>query len=86
MTSVSIIDYVLIDHIAKSKSYSGDAAVRLVVYLKRMLQELGVGYYLGEISPENQRSAAFFTKTLKAVYIGSTVRDGIPWNIYAAPV
>jgi histidyl-tRNA synthetase len=79
-------DYVLIDHIARSRSYTGDAAVRLVVHLTRMLQEWGVGLFLGEISPENQRSTAFFTKTMRATHVASTVRNNDPWDIYAAPV
>ena len=78
-------DYVVIDHIARSRSYTGDAAVRLVIHLKGMLRDWRVGRFLGEISPENQRSAAFFVKTLRATRIGSTVRDDIPWDIYEAP-
>ena len=52
----------------------------------QMLGEWGIGLFLGEISPENERSAAFFTKTLRATHIGATVRDGVPWDIYAASV
>jgi len=77
-------DYVVIDHIAKNKLFAGDASVRLVVRLKNLLREWGIGYFLGEISPENERSATFFTRTLKAVHVGRTERDGFPWNIYAA--
>jgi hypothetical protein len=79
-------DYVLIDHIARRQSYSGDAAVRLVIHLKGLLRKWGVGLFMGEISPENQRSAAFFTRTLRATHIASAVRDDVPWDIYAAPV
>lgn len=76
--------YVLIDHIARSRSYSGDAAVRLVARLRRLLRQWGIDHFLGEISPENRRSASFFTRALGAVRIGSTVRDGNAWDIYAA--
>jgi len=78
-------NYVLVDHIARSRTYTGDAPVRLVVRLKGLLREWGVERFMGEISPENQRSAAFFTRTLRATHIASTVRNDIPWDIYAAP-
>ena len=77
-------DYVVIDHIARNKAYPGDASVRLVMHLKRLLVEWRVGYFLGEISPDNQRSAAFFTKVLNATLVGSTTRADVPWDIYAA--
>jgi len=78
-------DYVVIDHIARNKAHSGDAPVRLVFHLRRLLGEWGVGHFLGEISPDNERSAAFFTRVLGATHIGHTVRENIPWDIYAAP-
>lgn len=77
-------DYVVVDHIAKSKAHSGDASTRLVFHLRRLLGDWGIGHFLGEISPDNQRSAAFFTKVLGATRIGHTVRGEIPWDIYAA--
>jgi hypothetical protein len=83
-TTFEALEYVVIDHIARSRSYTGDAATRLVLQLKKLLREWGVGHFLGEISPENQRSAEFFVRALGATRIGSTVRDDILWDIYSA--
>ena len=80
------LDYVVIDHIAKNKACPGDASVRLVMHLRRLLVEWKVGHFLGEINPDNQRSAAFFTKVLHAAHIGRSIRESVPWDIYAAPV
>jgi len=80
------VDYVVIDHMARRRSYTGSAAVRIVMHLKRMMGEWGIGYFLGEISPENDRSAAFFMTTLRAEHIATTSRNSIPWDIYAARI
>jgi len=53
-------DYVLIDYIAKNRAYRGDAAGRLVFRLRKLVGEWGIGHFLGEISPQNIRSAEFF--------------------------
>ena len=85
-TTCETLDYVVIDHIARARSYTGNAATRLVFQLKKLLGEWGVGHFLGEISPKNQRSSAFFTKTLGATRIGSTVRDDILWDVYISTI